>query len=227
MKAVVKAILLDDEAQNGYKNSPKTFGKLREPLLKTAHLWRAFKGTGTPTKLANGTVTPPRIRFHDSSRLVGQRPYGSFSVFNFYRPDYQHPGELKNANMNSPEFQILTESMIMAKASTLSNAIFWRDTPHDWLEPTIDGSWGSFSPRLHLDREREFSKNPADLLDHLNLIVMAGQMSQPMYDLILNHLNNNKVDPTWDAEGQMWQRDMLIYEALFLVMASPEYAAQR
>jgi len=227
MKAVVKAIVLDDEAQNGHKNSPQTFGKLREPLLKTAHLWRAFKGTGTPTKLENGNVTPPRIRFLGSSRLFGQRPYGSFSVFNFYRPDYQHPGELKNANMNSPEFQILTESMIMSKASALSSAIFWRDTPHDWLEPTIDGAWDIFSPRLHLERERALSNNPAELLDHLNLILMAGQMSQPMYDLLLNHLNNNKVDPTWDASGQMWQRDMLVYEALFLVMASPEYAAQR
>jgi uncharacterized protein (DUF1800 family) len=227
MKAVVRAIVLDDEAQNGYKNAPQTFGKLREPILKTAHLWRAFKGTGTPTKLENSTVTPPRLRFYGSGRLLGQRPYGSFSVFNFYRPDYQHPGELKNASMNSPEFQILTESMIMSKASTLSNAIFWRDTPHDWLEPTIGGNWDVFSPRLHLDRERELSKNPAELLDHLNLIVMAGQMSQPMYDLILNHLNNNKVDPTWSEEGQMWQRDTLVYEALFLVMASPEYAAQR
>ncbi|MDF3013353.1 MAG: putative lipoprotein [Cellvibrio sp.] len=227
MKAVVKAIVLDDEAQNGYKNSPATFGKLREPLLKKSHLWRAFKGTGTPTTLENSTATPPRIRFHGSGRLLGQRPYGSFSVFNFYRPDYQHPGEIKTANMNSPEFQILTESMIMSKASTLSNAIFWRDTPHDWLEPTIDGNWDVFSPRLHLDRERELTNNPADLLDHLNLIVMAGQMSQPMYDLILDHLNNNKVDPTWGETGQMWQRDMLVYEALFLVMASPEYAVQR
>ena len=227
MKAVVRAIVLDDEAQTGHQTAPATFGKLREPILKTAHLWRAFKGTGTPTKLENGSVTPPRIRFLGSHRLMGQRPFGSNSVFNFYRPDYQHPGELKNANMNSPEFQILTESMIMSKVSALSNAIFWRDTPHDWLEPTIDGVWDVFSPRLHLDRERDLSKNPADLLDHLNLLLMAGQMSQPMYELVLNHLNVNKVDPTWDQAGQTWARDTLVYEALFLVMASPEYAVQR
>lgn len=227
MKAVVRAIVLDDEAQTGHQTAPATFGKLREPILKTAHLWRAFKGTGTPTKLENGSVTPPRIRFLGSHRLMGQRPFGSNSVFNFYRPDYQHPGELKNANMNSPEFQILTESMVMSKVSALSNAIFWRDTPHDWLEPTIDGVWDVFSPRLHLDRERDLSKNPADLLDHLNLLLMAGQMSQPMYELVLNHLNVNKVDPTWDQAGQTWARDTLVYEALFLVMASPEYAVQR
>jgi uncharacterized protein (DUF1800 family) len=227
MKAVVRAIVLDDEAQTGHQTAPATFGKLREPILKTAHLWRAFKGTGTPTKLENGSVTPPRIRFLGSHRLMGQRPFGSNSVFNFYRPDYQHPGELKNANMNSPEFQILTESMVMSKVSALSNAIFWRDTPHDWLEPTIDGVWDVFSPRLHLDRERDLSKNPADLLDHLNLLLMAGQMSQQMYELVLNHLNVNKVDPTWDQAGQTWARDTLVYEALFLVMASPEYAVQR
>lgn len=227
LKAVVKAILLDTEAQDGYKTAPATFGKLREPILKTAHLWRAFKATGTPTKMQNGSVTNKRIRFYGSGRLMGQRPFGSNSVFNFYRPDYQHPGELKNNNMNAPEFQILTESMIMSQISTLSNAIFWRDTPHDWLEPIIDANWDIFSPRLHLDRERELTKNPADLLDHLNLLLMAGQMSQPMYEVILDYLNANKVDPTWGAEGQMWQRDTLIYEALFLVMASPEYAVQR
>ncbi|QEY16341.1 DUF1800 domain-containing protein [Cellvibrio sp. KY-GH-1] len=227
MKAVIKAILLDDEAQNGYKTAPNTFGKLREPILKTAHLWRAFKGTGTPSQLKGESVTGKRVRFYGSGRLMGQRPFGSPSVFNFYRPDYQHPGEIKNSNLNSPEFQIHTESMIMSQVSTLSNATFWRDTPHDWLEPTIDGLWDAFSPRLHLDRERELTNNPAELLDHLNLLLMAGQMSQSMYDVILNHLNANKVDPTWGPEGQTWQRDTMIYEALFLVLASPEYAAQR
>ncbi len=227
LKAVVQTILLDTEAQNGHKTAPATFGKLREPILKTSHLWRAFKGTGTPTRMESGNVTAKRLRFYGSGRLLGQRPYGANSVFNFYRPDYQHPGELKNNNINSPEFQILTESMIMSQISSLSNAIFWRDTPHDWLEPTIDANWDVFSPRLHLDRERTLTKNPAELLDHLNLLLMAGQMSQPMYDVILNYLNANKVDPTWDETGQMWQRDTMVYEALFLVLASPEYAVQR
>lgn len=227
LKAVIKTILLDTEAQNGYKTAPATFGKLREPILKTSHLWRAFRATGTPTKLKDGTASAKRMRFYGSGRLLGQRPFGSNSVFNFYRPDYQHPGELKDSNMYAPEFQILTESMIMSQISTLSSAIFWRDTQNDWLEPTIDPQWDVFSPRLHLDRERNLTKNPAELLDHLNLLLMAGQMSQPMYDVIVNHLNANKVNPSWSAEGQMWQRDTMVYEALFLVMTSPEYAVQR
>lgn len=227
MKAVITAVLLDSEAQNGYLTTPQTFGKLREPLLKTSHLWRAFKATGTPTQLEDSMVTPPRIRFWGSSRVLGQRPFGSFSVFNFYRPDYQAPGALKNNNLNSPEFQILTESMAMSGLDFMSSSVFWRDTPHDWLEPVIGGAWDVFPPRLHLDAEKSLVDTPEALLDKLNLVLLAGQMSETMYNLILNHLKENPVNPDWDATGQAWARDLLTYEALFFVMTSPEYAVQR
>jgi uncharacterized protein (DUF1800 family) len=227
MEAVIKAILLHPEAVNGHINSPNQFGKIREPLLVSSHLWRAFKATGVQTRLTNDMVTNKRIRFLGSSRHIGQRPFGSNSVFNFYRPDYQHPGLIKQQNMLSPEFQILTESMLMAKANTQSSNIFWRDTQTEWLEPIIDGNWDVYPPRLNLNAERALVQNPSELLDKLNLLLMAGQMSQPMYDTILGHLNNNKVNPAWDANLKSLATDILIYEALFLVLSSPEFAVQR
>lgn len=227
MKSVIKAILLHPEAVNGHKNLPNQFGKIREPILVLSHLWRAFKATGVQTKLKDGTITAKRIRFLGSSRLIGQRPFGSNSVFNFYRPDYQHPGEIKNQNLFSPEFQILTESMLMAKANTQSTYIFWRDTPSDWLEPVINHDWDLMPPRLNLNAEKALVENPVDLLDKLNLVLMAGQMSQPMYDTLLAYLNTNKVNPAWTGDLRVWATDILVYEALFLVLSSPEYAVQR
>lgn len=47
LQAVVRAILLDTEAQTGHQTTPNTFGKLREPMLKISALWRAFNATGT------------------------------------------------------------------------------------------------------------------------------------------------------------------------------------
>jgi len=41
MQAVIRAILLDEEAREGYSNVPN-YGKLREPLIRWTHLWRAF-----------------------------------------------------------------------------------------------------------------------------------------------------------------------------------------
>src|SRR6185312_15431839 len=40
--AVVKAILLDPEARYGQFQDPEVFGKLREPLLRITHFWRAM-----------------------------------------------------------------------------------------------------------------------------------------------------------------------------------------
>jgi uncharacterized protein (DUF1800 family) len=39
--AVARAILLDPEARDGHRSAPRTFGKLREPLLRVSALWRA------------------------------------------------------------------------------------------------------------------------------------------------------------------------------------------
>lgn len=220
LKAVVRAILLDAEAESGHQAAPETFGKLREPILSVSALWRAFNATGTPTQFENGPVTPPRIRFRGSDRELGQRPYGSFSVFNFYRPDYQPSGEIKAENYLAPEFQILTESMIIAKTNFISGAIFWRDTPSDWLEPIINGDWDIFSPRLHLSEEKQLTSQPAALLDRLNLLLMGGQMSSAMYEQILTYLT------AWPTT-ENWQRDISAYDAIFLVMASPEFAVQR
>ncbi len=227
MKAVIKAILLHEEAQQGHQLYPDQFGKVREPLLVMSHLWRAFKATGIATRLNDGPITAKRIRFLGSSRQIGQRPFGSNSVFNFYRPDYQQPGTIKDLNLVSPEFQILTESVLMAKANTQSSYIFWRDTATEWLEPVIDANWDLFPPRLHLDKERTYVYNPSELLDRLNLLLMAGQMSDQMYNLLSTYLNEHKVDSAWDADWRFWATEVLVYEALFLVISSPEYAVQR
>jgi uncharacterized protein (DUF1800 family) len=224
LRAVITAILMDKEARADY-HALDNFGKYREPVLKLAQLLRAFKATGIPIKFNNENQAK-RLRLYSSDKAFGQRAYAARSVFNFYRPDYQQPGKIRNTNLNSPEFQILNESMIMAQTSELSRSIFWRDTPHEWLEPTFE-EIDIFPSRLHIDNERSVAANPAELLDRLNLLLMAGQMSSRMYDLLLTHLKTYPVDPTWGAEGQMWARDTLIYEAIFFIVASPEYAFQR
>ncbi|WP_147692575.1 DUF1800 family protein, partial [Vogesella mureinivorans] len=42
LRALVRAILMDPEARSGHLTQPQRFGKVREPLLRQTHLWRAF-----------------------------------------------------------------------------------------------------------------------------------------------------------------------------------------
>jgi len=221
LAAVVKAILLDPESINGPVSAPESFGKLREPLLKITALWRAFKAQGVPVSdLENegSPVYPNRLRFRGSDRELGQRPYGAFSVFNFYRPDYQQPGEIKTAGLLSPEFQMMTDSQLMSATSHLSFTIFWRDTENNWPKTELIGeNWDAYPTQLYLQAEKALATDPSALLDRLNLLLLAGQMSQAMYARIIEHL----------TPYAPHSAEQMVYDALLLVTASPEFAVQR
>jgi hypothetical protein len=58
------------------------------------------------------------------------------------------------------------------------------------------------------------------LLDRINLLLMAGDMSPAMYNEILEYLN---AQPT----GTAFARQSMVYDALYLISASPEFAVQR
>jgi uncharacterized protein (DUF1800 family) len=221
LAALIKSILLDEDARQGHVNQPETFGKLKEPVLIMAQIWRAFHAEGVKVKNPDGSLSRERIRFHGSGRETGQRPYGSFSVFNFYRPDFQPPGEIKESGLIAPEFQILTESSIIAKTNFLANAIYYRDSNnYDWLLQGIGYDWDVVAPKLNLQQEFSLSSDPVKLLDRLNLLLFAGQLPEELVQELLSYLQNL---PNNNSE----ERKSLTFDALFLLTASPEFSVQR
>ena len=96
LAAVIRAILLDSEA----RTPPATAtGKLVEPVIRLTSLWRAFDA-----RAANG-----RYAIDYADFALGQAPFRSPSVFNFYRPDYAPAGEMRSAGLVAPELAITTE----------------------------------------------------------------------------------------------------------------------
>jgi uncharacterized protein (DUF1800 family) len=221
LAAVVKAILLDDEARQGQLAAPETFGKLKEPMLKVSALWRAFKAQGVRVMEEDGTFSRNRLRYRGTDRAYDQRPYGSPSVFNFYRPDYSHPGEIKNAGLYAPEFQIHTERQFISGINSIGETIFYRDAQEPSAQTEYaESDWDLYAPRLYLVEEKALADTPSLLLDRINLLLMAGDMSFAMYTGILDYLNAQPI-------GTNGNRQMMIYDALYLVCASPEFAVQR
>src|SRR5690606_5496615 len=167
--AVIKAILLDDEARNGHAQMPDTFGKVKEPVLKLSAYWRAFKAQGTRVEETTGIIGQNRLRYRGSDRTFGQRPYGSFSVFNFYRPDYQPTGVIQQAGLYAPELQIHTESQIISSINAIGGTIYWRDTQNEWTTTEVAGaSWDTYPSAMYFEHEKALAINPQDLLDRIN-----------------------------------------------------------
>eukprot|EP00931_Biecheleriopsis_adriatica_P057277 TRINITY_DN3397_c0_g1_i3.p1 TRINITY_DN3397_c0_g1~~TRINITY_DN3397_c0_g1_i3.p1 ORF type:complete len:2330 (-),score=299.84 TRINITY_DN3397_c0_g1_i3:580-7488(-) len=76
LAATAAAILLHPEAR---QPGPAWVGKFREPLLKVLHFMRSMEFKGKQGRM---------IMMKNLERFIGQFPYQSPTVFNFYRPSY-------------------------------------------------------------------------------------------------------------------------------------------
>ena len=213
LRAVVKAILLDPEARYGQWQHPDTYGKLREPLLKVTQIWRAMEARTGNGRVSSLNVWPPL------ETEIGQAPMRSPTVFNFFRPDFQQPGEVEDRGLVSPEFQIMTDTMVVSTPNLLFSFIFCDYTGSD-------ACWASDDPQtmqVYEDRDAAIAaSNPTQLVDDYNLLFMAGQMSPFMRNVIVTRLNQLTEDDYGNDLGRV-----RVQHALYLIMNSPEYSIQK
>ncbi len=225
LAAVVTAILLDDEALS--KNKPDEFGKLREPLLRISHLWRAFdmqKSIKTghywePEKTCGQGNYPYYIfwtAITNFGKHTAQSPLGAKSVFNFFRPDFSPNGVLNDQGLVAPEFQTINENTLTSTTNLLHYMLtFFSDNKIS--TPQLEG----FS-KLNLSKETELAKNTDKLLDHLSLILLNNEMSDSLREILKDHLNLK--DGYKYADNANLEKAR---EAIMLIISSPEYLIQR
>ena len=203
--AMTRALLLDPEART---NTPAaTFGKLREPLLRLTAIWRAF-GASASTAGTYGTTVP--------ERYYGQRPLGASSVFNFYEPDYQQPGEIADAGLFSPEFQIFDESTAITASDELWRRVFAGYTTTSATATTFSApSNSAYLPTAQLDA---IPTEHTALVEALNQKMLFGAMTPTMKTKLVALLNG-------DMAAADHRRKVL--DLIHLIAISPQFALQQ
>ncbi|MEY3896253.1 MAG: hypothetical protein RLZZ214_1773 [Verrucomicrobiota bacterium] len=101
---VIKAILLDPEARGPRFLTDPMHGKLREPMMRFTSLVRAFE---VGTEVDPDPYTNDNLHFTNARSFSNQAFFESPSVFNFFESTYQESGEIQDAGLRSPEFQLL------------------------------------------------------------------------------------------------------------------------
>jgi cullin-associated NEDD8-dissociated protein 1 len=160
LRAAVAAVLLHPEARGQVPEARA--GQLREPMVKTVHFMRAMEYRGTAGRLDV---------FRNLQEVVGQFPYESPSVFNFYGVDY-HPTGFADG-MVAPEFEIFTPplalgwlngmlSLIDHGLSTCDKGIGVRIRSCNFLEGGI--TWTS-------------AGNSSEMLQELSLLLTGGRLA--------------------------------------------------
>ncbi|HVJ45365.1 MAG TPA: DUF1800 family protein [Luteolibacter sp.] len=197
LAAVVKAILLDAEARQLPISG--SYGKAREPVVRTMHLGRLFKLAQTHPKFVWWNW---QENFYGSSV---QEPMNSPSVFNFYTPSYQAPGEIRDSGLVSPVLQIV---------NTYSAVSF----PNLLLEYLHGGFRSAYNWWYPLDYSGvlQVSGSPEALVDQVDLLICAGNMTARTRSILLSKL----ADPALTAHDRAGL-------AVWLAMTCPEGAVQR
>lgn len=209
LAATVKAILMDAEARN--PQNLQGYGKLREPVLRLSHLWRAFSVTqGNQSVRGEYNTYSPALR--DLETITGQAVLRSSSVFNFFSPSHSPSGPVQNAQLVAPEFEILTDTNMLSTASRINSQIH----RHYKQNPTSSELNPSY---LDFATEIELAENPQALLDHLSLLLLSGDMPDALNNVLLSHLQSLPDNDTGYR--------LRVQDAISLMVASPEYLVQK
>lgn len=188
---VLTAILLDPEARNAPEESDVHRGKVREPIIRMLQVMRAFHPndhTGSIGVLASGLIDD-----------LGQYAMRAPSVFNFYSPN-NIPAELFGADaLFSPELALMTGSRALSVHNRFRTTAF---SGH-WVVP------------VEYDEELALIDDFPALVDHLDTLLLYGEMSDALRAEVLFHLDRIGSNRT------------SIGLAVYLIMSSPEYAVLR
>lgn len=203
LKAVVTAILLDDEARSATAMTDSQRGRLRDPVARLAHWVRATSASSYSGYYKIWDTSSTTSSF-------GQTPMRAPSVFNFYRPGYTPPGTaIATQNLVAPGFQIVSEvsaaGYVNAMTSALNNGLDMR------------ANYPAF---------RSLANDATALVDYFNLVLTGNTMTSSTLNKIKTAVSSITIRTSPTASTQADQ-DNRVKLAILLTMASPEYLIQK
>ena len=203
MKAVIRAILLDPEARDPAMMSVSTFGKMKEPYLRTVNLARALEA-----KAANGNYP-----LNNLADIHFQEPLSSPGVFNFFKPGFSPDGPVSDAGLVAPEFQILNAVTALSGPNYYASALQYGFN-----------RWGSSNHRAlvlpQLKPELLLVEDVPAMMRRLDLLLTGGTLPNEQHQVIREAVEQIN-DSMWE-----WKQER-VRMAIYLIAAAPEFAILR
>jgi len=179
MKAVITAILTDADARAADTSPNFDGGHLREPMLYMTNVMRGLGFVNNDAKAGNDVIANASYNtVGNYTSPLGEKPYTSGSVFNFFPPNYVIPG----TTFNAPEFgQENTASAVLRL--TLANTLVYNGVSGFTVDLSKTSALG-----ITASATGNAMTDSGNLVDSLGVIFMHGQMPAQMRTDIVNHI---------------------------------------
>ncbi|MBB37284.1 MAG: hypothetical protein CME89_17765 [Hirschia sp.] len=212
--ATIAAVLLDETLLLNTSDVPVTDGKIREPALRFIQFARAFdmRNADSGNEQWLGDTSSPATR-------LGQHPFRSPSVFNFYRPGYIAPAtETGEAGLTAPEFQIVNASSYIGYSNFMANYIQDRTSRYN-------KDVNTFEPDYTV--EMSLADSPTELVNHLDTLLTGGRMLEGTRANIIDAVDDLPFDADASSDQQEEERLKRVELAIMMATSSPSYFIQR
>jgi uncharacterized protein (DUF1800 family) len=179
MKAVITALLTDADARAADTSPNFDGGHLREPMLYMTNVMRGLGYVNNDAKAGNDVIANASYNtVGNYTAPLGERPYTSGSVFNFFPPNYVIPG----TTFNAPEFgQENTASAVLRLS--LANTLVYNGINGFTVDLSKTSALG-----ITASATGNAMTDSGNLVDSLGVIFMHGQMPTQMRTDIVNHI---------------------------------------
>jgi len=207
LAATIAAVLLDADALLDPASVPPNRGKIREPIIRFVNWARAFN-----------EMTPDARdeQFLGSMQSLGQHPFSSPSVFNFFRPGYVAPGtETGASGLTAPELQIIDESSAMAYINFINAFIYD-------FSPNISGDEEG-GVKADYTAEFTMADDAQALVDRLDLLLTGNSLSPTTRNRLLSMMDEVPIR----AGSEDVDRLTRVLLGVTMTMTSPGYLVQR
>jgi hypothetical protein len=176
------------------------YGKMKEPYLRTANLVRAFNA-----KAGNGNYQLSYLR-----SIHAMEPMSSPSVFNFFKPGFSPAGEINDAGLVAPEFQILNDVTSLSVPNYYFN---------------VASAVAAENVRPQISVELSLYNDVPKLLRRLDMALTGGTLPNEQHQLIREAVESiNDTMYGWVQDG--WKKER-IRMAIYLIATTPEAGIQR
>lgn len=216
MQAVVRAILMDPDVLNGVTftttqvapgevhvevgNGGTEHSRFKEPVVRYLSFLRKFR---PQSDYPTGRFMMSDMRWHWTQGFLK-----SPSVFNFYLPDFQPPGDIvgfepsdnvPNGAIAAPEFELFTAVTANRTPNRYRSTIYNERSIHTLLN---NGTY-NFRCNIALDftEEKALAADPAALVQHLNILLAHGMMSDESCQTLTDALTEESTNTTTRARA--------------------------
>ena len=177
----------------------------------------------------NVVINSSTFNIGSTESTLTQSPLNSPTVFNFFFPNYKYPGTLSNSGLDSPEFQLTTDSNVANLTNSVANMFIGTGNGNLNGLQSFNNGGGSVVMDISAymtDPQVSNAGVPA-LVDTMANLLVGAPLEAATKTTIVNFVANTTNFPLSTPTTTSTQRRDRVRAIIHLILTSAEYAVQK